>query len=191
MHKEGARPMNESHRPRPTTAHPATRRRVLGGTLLAGPAVLAACAGPGAGAPAVEAKEVTLTYISDWSSGVRGEWVKAAMPRFTEENPKIKIQVDTWGGDVIASSIANAAAGTLQDVLLGANDVFIQLARSGAMQDITGALKTLKVKMEDLVHVPSTISYNGKQYGLPFQFIVQAMVLNKTIFRNASVPLPT
>ena len=169
-----------------------TRRGLLGSGALAAPLILAACAGPGTPAtPPAEAKEVTLTYVSDWSGGVRGEWVKAAMPRFTEENPKIKVQVDAWGGDVIAASMANAAAGTLQDVLLGANDVFIQLARSGAMQDITAALKSLKIKMDDLVHVPSTISYNGKQYGLPFQFIVQAMVVNTSIFKNASVPPPT
>jgi multiple sugar transport system substrate-binding protein len=58
------------------------------------------------------------------------------------------------------------------------------------MQDIAPALRTVRIKMEDLVYVPSTLAYKGKQYGMPFQFTVQAMVINKTLFRTAGAPLP-
>lgn len=153
---------------------------------------LSACATPGGdSAPAASAKEVTLSYVTDWNASPRLDWIKAALPRFTEENPKIKIQVDNWAGEVGVTAIANAAAGTLQDVMLGANDVFITLIRAGGMKDIAPTLKTLKWKMDDIVYVPSTLSYEGKQYGMPFQFIVQANVINKTLFNRAGVPLPT
>src|SRR5687768_1458734 len=71
-----------------------SRRRVLaGGAGLAG-ATLAACQGPGqTEAPRLDAREVTLTYLTDWTGGARGEWVKQAMPRFTQELPKIKVEV--------------------------------------------------------------------------------------------------
>lgn len=171
-----------------------TRRQVLraGVTASAAGGVLAACAMPGSEtAPQLSAKEVTITYVSDWSASPRVDWIKAAIPRFTEENPKIKVQVDNWAGEVGVVAIANAAAGTLQDVMLGANDVFITLVRAGGMKDIAPVLKTLKWKMDDIVHLPSTHSYEGKQYGMPFQFIVQANVINKTLFKTAGVPLPT
>jgi multiple sugar transport system substrate-binding protein len=170
-----------------------TKRRFFrAGPLMMGAGVLAGCQIPGQSGPAAqEAKEVTLSYVSDWSGGVRGEWVKAAIPKFTEENPKVKVRVDNWAGEVTEVAMANAAAGTLQDVMLGSNDVFIQLARSGGMKDITPVLKSLKVNMNDVVHVPSTIKYQGKQYGMPFQFIVQALVINKTLFKQNGAALPT
>jgi multiple sugar transport system substrate-binding protein len=171
-----------------------TRRRVVnrGVALAAGSGVLAACEMPGgASAPAAAAKEVTISYVTDWSGTPRGDFLKAAVPRFQEENPKIKVQVDNWGGEVTVVALANAAAGTLQDVLLNSNDVFINLVRAGDMKDITPVLKTLKVKMDDLINFPSTISYQGKQYGMPFQFGPIMMMINKTLFRNAGAALPT
>lgn len=172
-----------------------TRRRACAaGAALAtaGVGVLSACAAPGSEtAPPPSAKEVTISYVSDWSTSPRVDWIKVAIPRFTEENPKIKVQVDNWTGGVGVTAIANAAAGTLQDVMLGANDVFITLIRGGGMKDIAPILKTQKWKMEDVVHLPSTHSYEGKQYSMPFQFIVQANVVNKTLFKQAGVPLPT
>ena len=92
-----------------------TRRQVLraGVTASAAGGVLAACAMPGSEtAPQLSAKEVTITYVSDWSASPRVDWIKAAIPRFTEENPKIKVQVDNWAGEVGVVAIANAAAGT-------------------------------------------------------------------------------
>jgi ABC-type glycerol-3-phosphate transport system substrate-binding protein len=158
----------------------------------AGTSVLGACAAPGAApSPAPEAKEVTISYVTDWSSGSRGDWLKAAIPKFTEENPKIKVQVDNWGGDVSVVAVANAAAGTLQDVMLGSNDVFIMLVRAGGMQDITPVLKSLKIKMDDLISLPSTNSYQGKQYGMPFQFGPILMMINKTMFKQTGATLPT
>ena len=184
--------MNVSLRPTPTRR---TRRAAYAtGAALAtaGAGVLSACAAPGSEtAPTASAKEVTISYVSDWSTSPRIDWIKAAVPRFTEENPKIKVQVDNWTGEVGVTAIANAAAGTLQDVMLGANDVFITLIRGGGMKDIAPILKTQKWKMEDVVHLPSTHSYEGKQYGMPFQFIVQANVINKTLFKQAGVALPT
>ena len=156
---------------------------------------LAACAtagGPaGDSARSLSTREVTISYVTDWSSGTRQEWIKAAIPRFTEENPRIKVQADNWTGEVSVTALANAAAGTLQDVMLGSNDVFITLVRAGGMRDIASTVRSLKWKMEDIVYLPSTLSYEGKQYGMPFQFIVQALVINKTLFRQAGATLPT
>ena len=172
-----------------------TRRRAFAADAAlatAGVGVLSACAAPGSETtPPPSTKEVTISYVSDWSASPRVDWIKVAIPRFTEENPKIKVQVDNWTGEVGVTAIANAAAGTLQDVMLGANDVFITLIRGGGMKDIAPILTTQKWKMNDVFHLPSTHSCEGKQCGMPFQFIFQANVVIKTLFKQAGVPLPS
>jgi multiple sugar transport system substrate-binding protein len=175
----------------PTRVAPITRRVGLR-VALAGPLALAACGLSGAeGVPAESAKDVTISYVTDWNSGARGDWVKAATQKFTEENPKIKVQVDNWGGEVIVVALANAAAGTLQDVMLNANDVFISLVRAGGMKDLGPVLKSQRVNMNDVIGLPSTYTYQGKQYGMPFQFGANIMMLNKTLFRQSGATLPT
>jgi ABC-type glycerol-3-phosphate transport system substrate-binding protein len=157
-----------------------------------GVAIAAACAPSKQGeVPAPSAREVTLTYFTDWSGGTRAEWVKTALPRFTQEHPKITVQVEFAQGDAKEAALANAAAGTLSDVMLGGGDTPHFLAKAGALADVTPILKSLRFKMEDIVWIPSTISVKGKQYGLPFQWNYWTRVINQTLFRQAGVPLPT
>jgi multiple sugar transport system substrate-binding protein len=168
-----------------------TRRRLLSVGTAATAGVVAACQMPGTSpVPAQETREVTVSFVTDWASGARAEYMKRAPAKFTEENPKINIRVDNWQGEVGVVALANAAAGTLQDVMLNLNDVFITLARGGGMKEITSVLKSQRVSMSDLVELPSTYVYEGKQYGMPFQFFVFSMVVNKTLFARAGVPLP-
>src|SRR5829696_432049 len=105
----------EKMRPSASVSHPPSRAgRTRRGAFAAGAALtaagsigtLGACAMPGSdAAPAASAKEVTISYVSDWSAIPRVDWIKAAIPRFTEENPKIKVQVDNWAGEVGATAI--------------------------------------------------------------------------------------
>ena len=167
-----------------------SRRTVLA-TALVGTGVLAACQMPGqTTAPRMDEKEVTLTYLTDWTSGARGEWVKQGMPKFTAEFPKIKVQVENATGSLQTVLLASAAGGTIQDVFNNENDVFQKLARQGDMQDIAPVLKSLKVNQNDIVSIPSGYSYKGKQYGLPLQLSLATMMINKTLFRQNGVPLP-
>jgi ABC-type glycerol-3-phosphate transport system substrate-binding protein len=171
---------------------PAVSRR---GVLLTGvgtvPAVLAACTrSPAGGSPTPRAKPVTLTYLTDWSGGTRADWVKTALPKFTEENPGITIQAEASQGDVKAAAIANAAAGTLSDLLMAGGDVPHHLVKAGVLHDITPLLKTLKVKMDDVVWIPSTIQVKGKQYGMPFQWNYWTLAINKALFKQAGADLP-
>ncbi len=178
----------------PITPSSATRRRVVLRTALFGIGGVgaAACGLPGQSeTPAQSASPATLTYFPDWSGGTRADWVKTAFPKFTEENPKISVQAEFAQGDAKAAALANAAAGTLSDVLLGGGDTPHFLAKAGALTDVAPTLKNLRFKMDDIVSVPSTITVNGKQYGLPFQWNYWTRVVNKTLFQQAGVPLPT
>ena len=170
------------------------RRRLLGQTvtasLLAGPVGLAACGLPSQSTPAQLEKEVTLSYLTDWPTvAVRAAFLNTYVPKFTEENPKIKVQVES-AMDVNVTALANAAAGTMQDVTLGGQDLFIQLLKGGGWKDIAPVLKSMKFNMEDLVYINSSIKYQGKQYGLPFQPNIAMLTINKTMFKKANVALP-
>lgn len=170
----------------------ATRRRVLSGAMASGTvAALASCGMPGEGGPQAEAKDVTVTYMTDWNEGARAEYLKQAMPKFTAENPKIKVAVVNATGDSKQVTLANSAAGTLADSMLAGGDLPLLLARNGDMKDIAPLLKSLKIKMDDVVHTPSSIMSEGKQVGMPFQFVVHALAVNKTMFTQRGLPLPT
>ena len=173
-----------------------SRRAALrtGATLAgaAGAVGVAACGLPGQqSAPRMDAKDVTLTYLTDWANNaVRNEWVKQAIPLFMAEFPKIKVQVEAAGNDSAQAILTGSAAGTLQDVFFNENDVFQKLAQAGDLKDIAPILKSLKFNPSDIVSIPSGYTYKGKQYGLPLQLTVQTMMINKTLFKENGVPLP-
>jgi multiple sugar transport system substrate-binding protein len=172
----------------------ATRRRAALGAAFAAfaGAGAAACGFSGQGAaPAPAAGPASLTYFTDWTGGTRAEWVKAALPVFGAENPGITVTAEFAQGDAKAAALANAAAGTLSDVLLGGGDIPHHLAKAGALAEVTPSLKNQRVKMDDVVWIPSTIQVKGKQYGMPFQWNYWTRVINKSLFRQAGVPLPT
>ena len=174
-----------------------TRRGVVRGMAGGGvgwAALLAACGTGGDQPSQASAPQVTITYLTDWNGGTRADWVKAAPPKFTEENPRIQVQVEiaaSSSSEFADSVVARAAAGTLPDTMLSLGDVPQRLVRGGAMKDISPVLKSLKVKMQDVVYVPSTIQVDGKQYGMPFQFNLWSLVVNKTLFKQNGAALPT
>jgi ABC-type glycerol-3-phosphate transport system substrate-binding protein len=156
-----------------------------------GAAALAACVPGETAAPRMDAKDVTLTYLTDWANNsVRNEWVKQAIPRFTEEFPKIRVQVEAAGNDSAQAILTGSAAGTLQDVFFNENDVFQKLAHAGDLKDIAPVLKSLKYNPNDIVSIPSGYMYKGKQHGLPLQLTIQTMMINKTLFKENGVTLP-
>src|SRR5262245_48256365 len=117
-----------------------TRRRFAATGLPAAGVAATACGQIGSGAPpSQEAREVTVSNLTDWEGAARLEFLKTAIPKFTEENPKIHVDVNyaqTLGSNSIVVSMAAAAAGTLQDTLLGPISIPNQLAKLGALQDI-------------------------------------------------------
>ena len=171
---------------------PMTRRHLVqAGGLLASGALLASCGSFGSPAGGtLSEKEATITYITDWSSGARKAWLDAVLPLFRQENPKITVQTE-FASNVEVSVRAAAAAGTLQDTALTGPGLTLQLADEGQLSDITPVLKAMRFNMNDLAYAASLIQVKGKQYGMPLQGGVQSLAINKTLFRQASVDLPT
>jgi len=169
------------------------RRTAVAGALTA-PVWLAACGLPGQAPPAPSEKEVTISYLTDWSGPAeRKAYIDAALPLFAQGFPKLHVNVewvDSASGGLDKATIANAAGGTLADVFLGGGDTQLRILSTGGLAEIGSVLKTMKFNMNDVVYVPSSIMYKGRQYGLPFQLNIAALTINKTLFKQAGAPLP-
>ena len=86
---------------------------------------------------------------------------------------------------------ADAAAGTLPHVSLGAGQFFHEFVLKGLLLDITAAIKRLKIDLNDYTLVAGTDEAAGKRYGLPFQFTISSWIYNKALFDRAGVKPPT
>src|SRR5687768_8210157 len=103
--------------------------------------VLGACTAPGAQEQAAQSSEpVTLGWMSDWTSGARGEATKLSGPQFEAENPKIRLDTRAMGGDFYDKLGAELAAGTIADVVLFTGNLFQLWAERNAFADISAQI---------------------------------------------------
>ena len=171
---------------------PFTRRRLA--ALVVPPAVaagaaMAGCAGGGAPAPAQ--KPVTIQFLTNWAGGARLDLLQKAMPEFARQYPHITVDFQPKDQGMYVMLTADAAAGTLPHVTLGAGQFFHEFVQKGILLDITATIKKLKINLNDYTLVAGTDETGGKRYGLPFQFTISSWIYNKTLFEKAGVRLPT
>jgi multiple sugar transport system substrate-binding protein len=174
----------------------AIRRRILlaSGTVTAAGVVAAACAqGESAQQPQAAAKQTTVSYWTDWASGVRLDWLKTAMPRFEAENPGIKVDLNAQAADLLIGEklVVAVSSGTVADVVLGWGAILPFLAESKVVLDVRPYLKASRLDLNDLFSIESAIKYRDAIYGLPFQFVVFTPVYNKSLFQRLGVSEPT
>lgn len=173
-----------------------TRRRYLGAPLLAGAGLagvaLAACGAPASPAEGTASRQpVTIRFLTNWAAGARLEILKQVMPEFQKQFPYITVDFQPKDQGLYVMLTADAAAGTLPHVSLGAGQFFHEFIQKGLLLDITPSIKKLKINLSDYTIVPGTDEAAGKRYGLPFQFTISSWAYNKTIFEKAGAKLPT
>jgi multiple sugar transport system substrate-binding protein len=171
-----------------------TRRALVaaGGAALAGAA--AACAGPGAPAPAVQQAPfpAELTWMP-WSAA--DEWLaptyRAVAEAFSKERPGTKLTVlPVPGADWLVKLKTMISAGTPPDV----NDVHHgghvrDLGPSGQVIDLSQYLKRDAYPKTYAGWEP--YAWQKKQYGVPWALQSTALFYNKQLFDQAGVRYPT
>ena len=175
-------------------AGPRTRRRQLlaAAGIVAGVSPLVACGTGGTAQPAAQsAQPVTLQWGTDWTGGARGDATTQSIPAFEAQFPRIKLDMRASAGDVYETFVSNLAAGTLPDVMLFSGNLFQEWAEKGAFIDISASLKKAKWDMESIWWEPLNFEFNKKIHGLPYQFVVNTWIYNKTWFRQQGVAPPT
>jgi ABC-type glycerol-3-phosphate transport system substrate-binding protein len=157
----------------------------------AGTGVLAAC-GPVGPAPADKpaATPVTLTWMTDWTGGPRGEATKQSITAFEPEFPRIKLDMQATKTDTFEALSAHLAAGTLADVLLFGSSFFELWAERGVLMDIGAVLRKFRFDKESVWWDAANFEHKGKTHGLPYQFTISTWVYNKTWFQQDGVRPP-
>ncbi|HVG97697.1 MAG TPA: extracellular solute-binding protein, partial [Chloroflexota bacterium] len=135
---------------------------------------------------------VTLSFGTDWSSGVRGDIMKQALALFAQQHPTVTLDRHDIGDDYFTRVAGDFAAGTQDDVTLFDGPQFDHFRKLGKFVDLTPLLKARRVDpaathtRADPVYTP-----DGKRYAMPFQLTVGAWFVNKTLFRQEGLAPPT
>lgn len=111
---------------------------------------------------------------------------------FEEKNPDIEVQPLQINGDIYQKITVMLAGRTPPDVFW-MGQAFSEFAARGNFLDLSDRIANDPKLNVDEFHptVRSWYRYGGKQYGLPYGIDVQFIVYNKTLFKEAGVPLPT
>ncbi len=177
-----------------------TRRRVaLGSGVLAG-GVLAACSAPGASAPgreAATARPVTLSYLNGHAPGsVNAEKDDEQFRLFNQAYPHLTVEVVLAGGPGAPGArqkfTALAAAGTATHLAQNDWGVWMDLARSGVIRELSSYFRNDKLSPDTLfLALPvDQYSYRGVLYGFPVSVSSDSIAYNKDLFDREGIPLP-
>jgi multiple sugar transport system substrate-binding protein len=173
------RPASSSRLP-----HLATRRGALGGSALAGGAILGACAGAAGGeAPRTIKAPTTISYMTDWASGPRLKIVQDGVALFKQKYPAVTVDFQPTN-EVLNKIITDLAAGTQSDVILYAGPL-------DAYADLMPFAKRDKLDLKQYLLLDPMLNANGTLLGLPFQEVLEPVwFYNRTLFIREGVAPP-
>lgn len=134
---------------------------------------------------------VTLSWMTDWTGGPRGEATKQSIPAFQAQFPLIKLDQQATKTDTFEALSAHLAAGTLADVVLFSSSFFELWAERNVLMDISPLLRKYRFDKESVWWDPANFEYRGKVHGLPYQFTISTWVYNKTWFARDGVKPPS
>lgn len=142
-----------------------------------------------ADAPASGQTEVR--FATDWTEGIRGKTLEAAIPMFEEANPTLKIKLEPIGGDYFDKLQIQFAGGTVADIILFEGVLAPDYIAEGLIADIEPTLQDLGIDQARWrPGVPSAFLTEGKVYAIPFQFTPYVWYYNKTLFEKNGVDVP-
>jgi raffinose/stachyose/melibiose transport system substrate-binding protein len=148
--------------------------------------VLAGCGGKEAsGGSNGKVKIEFLEYKSE-AKGTFSELAK----KFEKENPNIDIVV-TNPPDAITVLKTRVAKRDLPDVIgMGGDVSYAEISKAGALKDVSkdSALNDIQPAYIDML---KDISKQDKVYGIPYAANANAVIYNKTIFKELGIEVPT
>ena len=170
------------------------RRFITTAATAAGAMAVAACGGLGGGSDAAKSKgPVKLSFLTNWTGGVKSEIMDQALAEFRRQNPEITLEPEFKNENMLAQFTARVASGTLPDASLGPGAFFGDAIDKKIVLDVTPVLKKLRVNTSDYTILPAysgAIELNGKFYGLPFELNTRHFFFNKTIFEKQGLKTP-
>jgi multiple sugar transport system substrate-binding protein len=186
-----------------------TRRNFLRASAgLSAGLALAACAPAGESAPATgsgdtsseaapDAATVNLVF-SMWGDLFSVENMRKVLDVYQENNPGITLEIEHYAfGDYNQKIPLELAAGAGPDVLSTVDLIAPQLIKAGTALDLTPYFETYQTEQgKDLgeIYFPAALdifSRDDKLYAVPYYVDPSIMWINKGLFEEAGVDLPT
>ncbi|MFE4867948.1 ABC transporter substrate-binding protein [Streptomyces sp. NPDC056682] len=178
------------------SSHRAPGRRTLlraGAGCALGAAAVPALAACGSAAEGVGSDGTVTVELWHGQTDTSKKAIEALVAEFNRTHPKV--HVDTGGGatsDVMLQKVTAAlASGSYPDIAYVFGSDIASIARSPRVVDLTSVLRGGSVPWTD--YWPSlrdAVTVNGKVRAAPSLVDSMAVVCNKTLFRQAGLPLP-
>jgi multiple sugar transport system substrate-binding protein len=158
--------------------------------LLAGALTLAVVAGSGGGALA-QGDKITLNMISMAQAGMTTDEMNAVIGEFTALHPEITIAPEYVAYDALHDKIATgmAAGKSPFDIMLVDDIWFPEFAQAGWLKDISAQIPA-EMKADSSQAAWDIVSYDGKQYGLPWLLDQLYLYYNEDMLTQAGFTAP-
>ncbi|MEU3753068.1 ABC transporter substrate-binding protein [Streptomyces olivoreticuli] len=176
---------------------PRTHRRaptLLVPLLLCAGLLLSGCANPGRGSADDDpTRPVTLRFWHGWSEKNEVKAVDAAIARFEELHPNIRVKATGNVSDATVNQALRAGGGDAPDVVSSfTTDNVGQYCSSGMWADLDPFMKKSGLDKEKVF--PKTLlsytSYEGRQCALPLLADAYGLYYNKDAFEKAGITRP-
>ncbi len=184
--------------------HTLPRRRQRAARLTAGIAagavaalLLAGCSAGGSGDPASAGHPADKNTSADLTYAVWDQnqvaAIKANIAAFNKEYPKITVNVDVSPWDAYWTKLqTEASSNTLPDLFWMNGPNFQLYAANGKIAPITDQVKAGDIDPKNYsAALDAMYRYKGVQYGVPKDFDTIAVWVNKSLFQQAGVALPS
>ena len=147
--------------------------------------------------PADGSKTYTITFATDWSSGIRLDTVNHAIAEFKKIQPNVTVEPLLLGGGAGTSNqgglvevvVANFVAGQAPDVIFGWPEMVPIWNRY--LADLTPLWNSKKADDLGIIDHPQITHFEGKRMAIDFAPSVSGWFINTTMFEKAGVPLPS
>jgi multiple sugar transport system substrate-binding protein len=144
-----------------------------------------------------KASTTTITFATDWNSGVRKETIDFTLAEFQKQNPDITVEAQHIGAGAGTSSVggfseqivARFIGGTAPDLVFS----WIEIVGTFRtyLTDLTPLLKTSDYNQLGITEIPTNTHWEGKQYGINFAPASGGWRYNITMFEEHGVAPPT
>lgn len=138
--------------------------------------------------PATE-EDVTVKFTNFSASGDAAPALEAMRVKFEEQNPGIKVDVETIGYDEYFTQMqTRVAGGTAPDAYELNFENFFSYAKKGVLKSLDSYDIDTAALYETALNAFQT---DGVQYGMPASFSNVVLIYNKDLFDQAQVDYPT
>lgn len=135
----------------------------------------------------------TVNFMNFSSAGDNTQYLEEMKNVFEEQNPDIKIKIETVGfGDYFTKLMTLIAGNNPPDAFELNYENFYTYAKKGVLLDLAQPMKEVGFDEGNINEMAlKAFQADGKQYGLPFSFSNVILIYNKDLFDQAGAEYPT